>query len=218
MRLTKAWTAIHRLLVISKSELTDKIKGSFFQAAVVSILLYRCTTWTLTKRMEKRLDGNYTRMLRVIWNKSWRHNPTKQQLYGYQPPITKTISVRWTRHARHCWRSKLKLISDILLWTPSHGRVKAGRPAKTYIQLLCGDTVCSLEELPWAMDDRDWWREGGLDPCTPCFCSWHISNKIDGSVITRFSCSFLDSVQIESLYCSRVKILSETASFWYKKK
>ena len=53
-RLTKAWTGIIRLSVIWKSELTDKMKCSFFQAAVVSILLYGCTTWTLTKRLEKK--------------------------------------------------------------------------------------------------------------------------------------------------------------------
>ena len=70
-RLTKAWTAIDRLSIIWKSDLTDKMKRSFFQAAVVSILLYGCTTWTLTKRLEKKLNGNYTRMLRAILNKSW---------------------------------------------------------------------------------------------------------------------------------------------------
>ena len=69
-QLTKAWTAIDGLSIIWKSDLTDKIKRSFFQAAVVSILLYGCTTWTLTKRLEKKLDGNYTRMLRAILNKS----------------------------------------------------------------------------------------------------------------------------------------------------
>ena len=68
MRLTKAWTAINRLSVIWKSDLTDKMKRSFFQAAVISILLYGCTTWTVTKRMEKKLDGNYTRMLQAILN------------------------------------------------------------------------------------------------------------------------------------------------------
>ena len=71
-RLTKAWTAIDKLSIIWKSDLTDKMKRSFFQAAVVSILLYRCTTWTLTKWLEKKLDGNYTRMLRTILNKLWR--------------------------------------------------------------------------------------------------------------------------------------------------
>ena len=99
-RLTKAWTAIDRLSIIWKSDLTDKRKRSFFQAAVVSILLYGCTTWTLTKRLERRLDGNYTRMLRAVLNKSWRQHPTRLQLYGHLPPITKTIQVRRTRTRR----------------------------------------------------------------------------------------------------------------------
>ena len=76
-RLTKAWTAINRLSTIWKSDLTDKMKRSFFQAAVTSILLYGCTTWTLTKRLEKKLDGNYTRMLRAILNKSMAATPHK---------------------------------------------------------------------------------------------------------------------------------------------
>ena len=67
--LAKPWTAINRLSVIWKSDLTDKMKRSFFQAAVVLILLYGCTTWTITKRIEKKFDGNYTRMLRAILNK-----------------------------------------------------------------------------------------------------------------------------------------------------
>ena len=77
-------------------------------------------TWMLTKHMEKKLDSNYTRMLRVILNKFWRQHPTKQQLYGHLLPIMKTIQVRQTRYAGHCWRSGDKLISDIFLWTPSH--------------------------------------------------------------------------------------------------
>ena len=97
------------------------MKRSFFQAAVVSILLYGCTTWTLTKRLEKKLNGNYTRMLRAILNKSWRQHPTKHQLYGHLPPITKTIQLRRTRHAGHCWRSRDELISDVLLhYGPPH--------------------------------------------------------------------------------------------------
>ena len=125
-RLTKAWMAIDRLSIIWKSDLTNKMKRSFFQAAVVSILLYGCTTWTLTKRPEKKLDGNYTRMLRAILNKSWRQHPTRHQLYGHLPPITKTFQVRRTRHAGHCWGSKVELISDVLLWTPTYGQAKAG--------------------------------------------------------------------------------------------
>ena len=136
------------------------MKRSFFQAAIVSILLlYGCTTWTLTKRLEKKLDGNYTRMLRAILNKSWWHHPIRHQLYGHLPPITKTIQVRRTRHAGHCWRSRDELISDVLPWNPTYDWAKAGRPARTYIQQLCEDTRCSREHLLEAMNDREKWRE-----------------------------------------------------------
>ena len=154
--LAKAWTAIDRLSVIWKSNTTDKIKRGFFQAAVMSILLYGCTTWMLTKRREENPDSNYTRMLQSILNKSRRQHCTKQQLYGHLPPITKTIKDRWTRHAGHCWRSKDELISDVLLRTSSHGQ--AGKPARTYIQQLCADTGCSPEDQPEVMDNREGWR------------------------------------------------------------
>ena len=67
---------------------------------LISILLYGCTTWTLTKLQKKKLDGNYKRMLRAIFNKSWRQHPTRHQLYTCPPPITKTIQVRRTRLTR----------------------------------------------------------------------------------------------------------------------
>ena len=113
-----------------------------------------CTTWTLTKRLKKKLDGNYTRILRAILNKSWRQHPTRYQLYGHLPPITKTIQVRWTRHAGHCWRSKDELISDVLLRTPTYVR-----PARTYIHQLYEDTGYSPEDLPEMMNDREKCRE-----------------------------------------------------------
>ena len=117
--------------------LTDKMKRSFFQRSCryyymdVSILPYGCTTWTLTKRMEKKFDGNYTKMLRAILNKSWRKHPTNSSC------TTTYLSSRklsQTRHAGHCWRSGVELISDVLLWTLSHSQAKSGRPTRTYIQ------------------------------------------------------------------------------------
>ena len=90
--LAKAWTAKDSLSVMWKSDLTDKIKRIFFfQAAVLSILLYGYITWMLTKRMEKKLGDNYTRMLRVILKKFWRLQPTKEQLYGL--PLRKLLKL-----------------------------------------------------------------------------------------------------------------------------
>ena len=126
----------------------------------MSILLYGCTTWKLTKRLEKKLDGNYTRMLRAILNNLGGNT---QQSTNHMPSITKTIQVRRTRHAGHCWRSGDELISDVLLWNPVYGQAKAGRPARTYIEQLCEDIGCSPEDLPEAMNDREKWRKGVRD-------------------------------------------------------
>ena len=112
-RLTKAWTAINRLSIIWKSDLTDKMKRSFFQAAVTSVLLYGCTTWTLTKRFEKKIDGNYTRMLRAILNKSWRQHRTRHQLYGHLPLSRKLFKLDEPDMQDTAGEV------DVLLWTPA---------------------------------------------------------------------------------------------------
>ena len=119
-------------------------------SAVVSMLLYGCTTWTLNKRMEKKLHGNYTRMLRAVLNKYWRQHPTKQQLYGHLPPITKTIQVTRTRHAGHCWRSEDELISDVLLWTPSHRRAK--------VEPIYNSSVL-IHDIAWKTSRERWVTE-----------------------------------------------------------
>ena len=85
--LAKLWTAINRLSIIWKFNLSNKIKQDFFQALTVSVLVIGCTTWTLMKRIEKKLDGDYTRMLHAVLNKSWKQHLTKQQLYDLLSPV-----------------------------------------------------------------------------------------------------------------------------------
>ena len=63
-----------------------------------------------------------------------------------------------TMHARHCWRSRNELTSGVFLWTPTYGRGKAGRPARTYSS--CARMAgCSPEDLPEAINEREKWRE-----------------------------------------------------------
>ena len=133
------------------------------------------------KTLEKELDGNYTRMLRAILNKSWKKHPTKHQQFGHLPPIMKTIQARWTRHAGLCLRNRDELISDVLLWTTTYGRAKAGRPARTYTQQPCEDTGCSPEDLPEAMNDREKWRERVRDICaggTTWWWWWRVPSPV----------------------------------------
>ena len=116
-------------------------------------------------------------MLQAILNKSWRQHPSRHQLYGHLPSITKTIQARWTRHAGHCWWSRDELINDVLLWTLTYGRAKAGRSARTYIQQLCEGTGCSPEDLPEAMNARKTWRERVRD----IHATWHDDDDDDGT-------------------------------------
>ena len=109
--------------------------------------------------MGRKRDSNCTRMLWAVLNKSWRQHPTKQQLYGHLPLISKTIQIRRARHVGHCWRSKGELISDIPQWTSLYGRARVGWPARTYQQQVCTDTGCNIEDVSKAIDYRDEWLE-----------------------------------------------------------
>ena len=89
MHLKKLWTAIDLLSILGKSNLSDKLKQNFSQAASVGILRYGCTIGTLIKYIEKKLDGNYLRMVVAVLNKSWKQQPTKLQLYSLKHSISK---------------------------------------------------------------------------------------------------------------------------------
>ena len=136
------------------SDLTDKMKRSLFQATVISILLYGCTTWTLTKWL-KKLYGNYTRMLRAILNKSWWQHPTRHQLYSHLPPITnQTCS---TLLEKQGWAHKWRTPMDPRIW-PSKSRTTS---SNIHTAAMWGYGM-SLEDLPEAMNDirasgMTWW-------------------------------------------------------------
>ena len=89
-----------------------------------------------------------------------------KQVLATTPHETPTIRTLAPHHENYTsstnqtrWRSKDELISDVLLWTPTYGCARVGRPARTYIQQLCEDTGCNPEDLPEAMNDREKWRE-----------------------------------------------------------
>ena len=158
---------IYKLVMTTqrKQKWTDKCKYGWFVLNGISTLVgylminlvYLYMYVCMYGLSEKKLDGNWTRMLRVILNKSWKQHPTKHHLYGHLPPISKTIQIRQTRHARNCWRNRNKLMFS---YGPlRHERVSVERPTRTYLQQLSLDTGCSLEDQPEVRDDREEWRE-----------------------------------------------------------
>ena len=75
---TYIYTHIYIYIYIYVWSIVYPMKAGFFQAVAVSILQYGCTSWAQTKRIERKLDENYTRMMRAFLNKTWKEHPTKQ--------------------------------------------------------------------------------------------------------------------------------------------
>ena len=79
-------------------------------------------------------------------------------------------------------------VGGVLLLTPSHGRAKAGRPGRTYIQQLCEDTGCSSEDLPKAMNDRERWRERVRDISADGVL-WGVAARTCSRLLAAFLCN-----------------------------
>ena len=99
-------------------------------------------------------------------------------------------------------------VSDVLLWTPSQGRAKAGWPAKTYIQQLCAYTGCNLEDIPEAMDDREGWRETVRDNLCVFFDVKVILVEEHGPVGSGFRIHWLH-------LCREVKLPQRVSYLWH---
>ena len=82
IRKTLAWSACNKLKKIWTSNLNRKIKIRLFRSTVESVFLYNSETWTISKTLKRKIDGTYTRMLRMALNISWRAKLTNDELYG----------------------------------------------------------------------------------------------------------------------------------------
>ena len=126
---------------IWKSRLPDNMKRNFFRVTVESVLIYGYVSWTLTTSLEKRLKGNYTRMMRAILNRSWKDHQNNKEIYGNIPDICTSIRQQRFRFSGNFWRSKLELASDVIIYQPTQGKRKIGRPRRTYVDQLVDDTL-----------------------------------------------------------------------------
>ena len=159
-RKAMAWQALNKMVKIWKSDLANTLKLRYFRAAVETILLYGCATWSLTKAEEKSLDGTYTRMLRKVYNLDGRYNITNSQLYGSLSLVSDTIRSRRLKLAGHTYRDKTSPAHLTVTWDPQHGSMSRGRPSTTFVDSLLRDTgLNNTAELEACMADRDLWRD-----------------------------------------------------------
>ena len=159
VRKAKAWAACHKLKSIWSSNLRKSIKIRLFTATVESVLLYGSETWTITKRLEKMVDGCYTRMLRMALGVSWQQHMTNAELYGSLPKASSKMAERRLKLAGHIHRHPELTAHKLLFWQPSHGATRRGRPPKTFIDSLRNDTgLSSTLEMGTLMNDRKLWK------------------------------------------------------------
>ena len=160
VRKAKAWASCHQMKKIWSSNLRQDLKKRLFIATVESILLYGSETWTITKSLSKRIDGCYTRMLRMALNINWREHRTNGYVYGDLPRVTSKIQQRRMRLAGHVVRHDDLIANKLVLWEPIHGRRSRGRPQLTYVDILLRDAdVDNTKELRALMNDRMLWKQ-----------------------------------------------------------
>ena len=160
VRKALAWSACHDLKKIWSSTLPRKLKVHFFSATVEHVLTHGSETWTLTKTLQKQLDGCYTRMLRMALNISWKQKLTNEQLYQDLPPISSKVRCQRMRLAGHCHRHPEEIASQLVFWEPTRGKPNRGRPAVSYIDNLKADTNLSeVADIKKLMEDRKLWTK-----------------------------------------------------------
>ena len=158
-RKAMAWKALNKMERLWKSDLLKSLKLRFFRAAVESILLYGCATWSLSKAEEKSLDGCYTRMLRKVYNMDSQAKVPNSSLYRGLRPISETIRTRRLKLAGHTFRDKTSPAHHTVTWVPHHGSRSRGRPTTTFVDTLLRDTnLATTAELEACMENRDVWR------------------------------------------------------------
>ena len=169
MRKGLTWKALQVLDSFWKSNMSRKVKTKIFRTAVEPVLLYGSETWTLKKAALNALDGVYTRMLRRVFNISWKSHTPNSTLYGDIPPLTETIRQRRLRFAGHVHRLDDQPVQQLLFWQPNYGKRYQGRPHKIYPEVLCEDLgldkrypeekELQQSALRALMEDRDKWRD-----------------------------------------------------------
>jgi len=164
-RIAQAWSSLHSLQKIWKAPISKHTKTKVFKACTESILLYSCESWTMTAAQSKKLDGTYTKMLRKVYNVSWRDCLTNKQLYGPLPAISSVVRQRRLALAGHVVRGN-EPAGRLMDWLPE-GRRRVGRPYITLKTMIERDIGLSGSSLVSAMKDRSFWKSCASDCTSP---------------------------------------------------
>ena len=140
---------------IWSAQLYNNLKIKISVATVEPTLLYGSETYTLSRKLEKGLDGAYTRLLMLAQSLCWKRNPTISEIYNQLPRVSCLVKSRRVQFAGHCDRADGEVISALLLWRQDYGQRSRG--SLSFPDIISRDTDTRAEDLGTAMQDRSFW-------------------------------------------------------------
>jgi len=168
-RMALAWTAFWKLERLWRSQsipISTKVK--LFDITCVTILLYGCESWVISKDMEDKINAFATSCFRIMLNIKRVDrvpNATVYNLTGTTPLIGR-VRTRQLKFLGHVLRmNDDEPVREYALYVPSHGGRKPGRPRTLYlkyIQQLIGDgegIVLLPNDIINLAQDRNRWRQ-----------------------------------------------------------
>ena len=89
--------------------------------------------------MNKRIDGCYTRLLRMALNISWKDKFNNITLYNGLSRISEVIKERRLKLAGHLMRHDNEMRYKLVLWEPTNGSARRSRKTITFVDNLRED-------------------------------------------------------------------------------
>ena len=158
IRKALAWSSANKMKKLLKSSIRDSLKVRIFRATIETIYTYGAETWTTTKTMNKRIDGCYTRLLRMALNISWKDKINNITLYNGLSRISEVIKEIRLKLAGHLMRHDNEIANKLVLWEPTNGSARRGRKTITFVDNLREDIgLDDIHEINTMILDRDVW-------------------------------------------------------------
>ena len=139
-RIALAWTEANKINTIWTATTSKDLKMRFFRSTAESILRYGCGTWALAKTMAKRINGNYTILLRKIQNTTWKEKKTNGEL-------SNVIGARRLRLIGHQWQRQEECLHQHSFWELNHEKRSRGHPQTSFVEEICKDTNLMQEQV-----------------------------------------------------------------------
>lgn len=179
-RRSLAWAAYWKLEKIWKAKhLPIKLKANIFETTVISVLLYGCEAWIVTKDMERKMNSFATTCFRMWLGIRPLDKVSNEEVYKTveQKSVVEKLRKRqlsWVGHALR--RNASDPARVFCLYEPevNHGSIKRGRKSTTFFKYISGllfpkEVEVTKSEIESLAVDRRLWKKHVAECCNQVF-------------------------------------------------